>query len=48
MKSKIKQKIIDASAYTLIACGVLIMAPFVMIALLFWEIVTGLFKVFVK
>jgi len=42
MKSKIKEKIIEISSYTVIAACILIIAPFVMIFILFWDIIAGL------
>lgn len=48
MKSKIKEKIIEISSYTVITAGILVLAPFVMVALLFWEIASGLINRFGK
>ena len=48
MKSKIKEKIIEIASYTVITVGILVLAPFVMIALLFWEIASGLINRFGK
>lgn len=42
MKLKIKEKIIEILSYIVIAISIITIAPFVMIFILFWDIIVGL------